>query len=57
MEERHLTTRQLAKRLGVPLRTVYYWNSIGRAPRRIAVGREVHYKLSDVEAWEDERYV
>lgn len=56
MEEKHLTPEALAERLGVPLRTVYAWNSTGVGPRYLRIGRHVRYRLADVIAWENERY-
>lgn len=56
MEERHLTTSELAKRLRVPIQTIYHWNHAGTGPKRMTFGRTVRYKLSDVEAWERDHY-
>jgi excisionase family DNA binding protein len=41
----------VAKYLGVPLRTVYRWRSRGNGPRGYRVGRHVRYRCSDVERW------
>jgi predicted DNA-binding transcriptional regulator AlpA len=49
---RHLTIKQLADREQVAVRTVYWWNQIGKAPRRIKIGRTIRYRLADVEQWE-----
>jgi excisionase family DNA binding protein len=46
-----LTVEQLAELLGVPVATVYRWNYLGTGPQRLAIGRHVRYRLSDVEAW------
>lgn len=54
--ERHLTPETLAERVGVPLLTVYAWNSRGGGPRFMKIGRHVRYKLADVIAWENSRY-
>ena len=56
MNEKHLTPGDLAEREGVPLKTVYQWNSTGVGPRYLRIGRHVRYKLADVIAWENERY-
>lgn len=56
MDEKYLTPEDLAERYGVPVKTVYAWNSEGTAPRRMRVGRHVRYKLADVIAWENARY-
>ena len=50
--ERHLSPEELARREGVPLATVYKWNSENTGPRRLKIGKHVRYRLSDVEAWE-----
>ncbi|WP_395105270.1 helix-turn-helix transcriptional regulator [Actinomadura sp. SCN-SB] len=56
MTEKHLTIEDLAERFGVPVRTVYSWNSEGTGPRYMKIGRHARYKLADVIAWENERY-
>lgn len=57
MSEKHLTPQEFAERVGVPLNTVFQWNSRGGGPRYLKVGRHVRYRLVDVEAWEAERLV
>jgi predicted DNA-binding transcriptional regulator AlpA len=56
VNEKHLTPSDLAEREGVPLKTVYQWNSTGTGPRYMRIGRHVRYRLADVIAWENERY-
>jgi excisionase family DNA binding protein len=56
MTEKHLTITDLAEREGVPVTTVYQWNSRGDGPRYMRIGRHVRYKLADVIAWEESRY-
>jgi predicted DNA-binding transcriptional regulator AlpA len=56
MGEKHLDPESLAEREGVPLETVYRWNSRGGGPRFMKIGRHVRYKLADVIAWENSRY-
>jgi len=56
MAEKHLTPEDLAERMGVPVKTVYAWNSDGTGPRRMKIGRHVRYRLADVIAWENEQY-
>jgi excisionase family DNA binding protein len=53
--EKHLTVEELAEREGVPVQTVYRWNSRGGGPRYIKVGRHARYPLTDVVAWEKSR--
>jgi excisionase family DNA binding protein len=55
--ERHLTVEQLAEREGVPVTTVYWWNQTGKAPRRMKIGRNIRYRLADVEQWEKAQIV
>jgi predicted DNA-binding transcriptional regulator AlpA len=55
--ERHLTPSELARREGVPLKTVYTWNSRGGGPRYLKIGNHVRYRLVDVLAWEQSRTV
>lgn len=55
MTDRLLSPKQLADYLGVPVRTVYAWNTRGGGPTVIAVGRHRRYRLADVELWLAER--
>lgn len=54
--DRHLDPKDLAQREGVPLATVYAWNSRGEGPRYLKIGRHVRYRISDVIEWENSRY-
>ncbi|MFG1966912.1 helix-turn-helix transcriptional regulator [Nonomuraea sp. NPDC049028] len=54
--EKHLTSEDLAERVGVPVSTVYQWNSRGGGPRFMRIGRYVRYKVADVKAWEESMY-
>lgn len=47
----------LADYLGVPLATVYQWNSRGTGPKRIRIGKHVRYRRADVDAWCEEQQV
>ena len=51
MTDALLTVSQVATHLGVPVATVYAWNSRGLGPRRYRVGKYVRYRRADVEAW------
>ncbi len=53
--EEHLTVEELAEREGVPVSTVYRWNSRGGGPPYIKVGRHARYPLAAVLAWEKSR--
>jgi excisionase family DNA binding protein len=55
MTTKHLTPKDLAERMGVPVRTVYKWNTEGTGPEYFPVGRHVRYRLADVEKWERAR--
>lgn len=55
--EQHLSLEDLARRESVPLQTVYGWNKTGTGPRYMRIGRYVRYRLADVIAWEESRYV
>jgi predicted DNA-binding transcriptional regulator AlpA len=56
MPAKHLTIQDLSDRLGgVPVSTLYRWNSHRTGPKYIRVGRHVRYRLADVEAWERAR--
>ena len=54
---RHLTTEELAERLGIPAETVKRWRKVGDGPPYLHVGKHVRYRLADVEAWERSRLV
>jgi excisionase family DNA binding protein len=51
MAEPMLTVTQLADELGVPVQTIYTWNSRGTGPKYVKVGRHVRFRRSDVDAW------
>lgn len=54
--DRHLTITEVAEREGVPVGTVYQWNSNGTGPRYMKIGRHVRYRLADVIEWENGQY-
>ena len=52
-----LTPAELAEKLGLAVQTIYNLRANGGAlPPAIMVGRGVRYRLSDVEAWLQDRY-
>lgn len=55
--QQHLSVDDLANRMGVPVDTIYLWNSKGVGPAYMRVGRHVRYRLRDVERWEQSRLV
>jgi excisionase family DNA binding protein len=46
-----LGIEDLARELGVPLRTVYTWRSKGKGPRGATFGKHVRFRREDVDAW------
>ncbi|WP_158895236.1 helix-turn-helix transcriptional regulator [Amycolatopsis anabasis] len=46
-----LSVRELAEYCGVPVATVYSWNTRGTGPKYYRVGIHVRYRLSEVDAW------
>jgi excisionase family DNA binding protein len=46
-----LTLADLADYLDVPVQTLYDLRSHGRGPRGFRVGRHLHFRKSEVEAW------
>lgn len=51
--EKLLTVGDLADALGVPVKTVYAWNSAGTGPKAIKCGKYVRFRPRDVDAWLD----
>ena len=48
-----LSPQELADYLGVPIKSIYLWNTTGTGPRRVRVGKHVRYRPTDVAAWLD----
>ena len=46
-----LTLSQLATQLGVTVQTLYDLRSQGRGPRGFRVGRELRFRVGEVDAW------
>ena len=46
-----LTLSQLATQLGVTVQTLYDLRSQGRDPRGFRVGRELRFRVSEIDAW------
>ncbi|MBC7724815.1 MAG: helix-turn-helix domain-containing protein [Burkholderiaceae bacterium] len=46
-----LTTSELAAHLGVPVQTIHDLRHAQRGPRGFRVGREMRYRVSDVQRW------
>jgi len=51
-----LGPKELAAEFGVPVTTVYQWNSKRTGPRAARIGRHVRYRRGDVEAWVERQY-
>jgi excisionase family DNA binding protein len=49
---RHLTTEELAERLGVSVTTVRTWRRDGLGPPYIRVGSVIRYRETEVDKWE-----
>lgn len=54
MLEKLMPIGAVADYLGVPVATVYRWNSLGLGPQRYRVGKHVRYRRADVDAWIDQ---
>jgi predicted DNA-binding transcriptional regulator AlpA len=51
----HLSPPELAKRLGLTVRTLVNWRRDKKGPKHVKFGsRIIRYRLVDVEAWESE---
>ena len=53
MDERLLTTDEVARYFRTMPGTVRYWRHVGKGPRSFRAGRRVLYRESDVRAWAD----
>lgn len=51
------TPQEFSGQTGVPLATVYGWNSKRTGPRYIKVGRHIRYRQADIDAWLDSHEV
>ncbi len=57
MEDKPLTTKELAERYGVPIETVWKWSAKGTGPAYFRIGKRNLYRVADVLAWEKSRVV
>jgi excisionase family DNA binding protein len=55
MGERLMTLAEVARYLGVSRHTLYDWRVRHLGPPGYRVGRHVRYRLSEVDAWLEER--
>jgi predicted DNA-binding transcriptional regulator AlpA len=56
IEDRWLSRPELARRWGVPVKTLSEWASKGTGPRYAKFGKHVRYRLRDVIAWENDQF-
>ena len=56
---RYLSPAETAELLGVPLKTLYAWQSAGgdAAPRHSRLGKHIRYVEADIHAWVDQKAV
>lgn len=54
-QQRWLSRRELADRLGLPVRTLEKWAWKGTGPRYARMGRHVRSRVSDIVEWEAAR--
>lgn len=45
----------LAREIGVPVRTIYAWRSKSAGPRAATFGRHLRFRRVDVDAWIESR--
>lgn len=55
MQPRHLNQIELSRRWNISHRTLERWRSIGQGPDFLKLGGRVLYRLSDVEAYEQDQ--
>ena len=55
MQPRHLNQIELSRRWNISHRTLERWRSIGHGPDYLKLGGRVLYRVSDVEAFEQEK--
>lgn len=49
--DRLWTVEEVARYLGVPVKTLYYWRCHGTGPRSARVGKHLRYRAEDVRDW------
>jgi excisionase family DNA binding protein len=53
--DKWLSLEDIAEELGVPVRSVYAWRSMGVAPKGYKIGKHIRVKRSDLDAWLEQR--
>ena len=51
-----MSPADLAAEFGIPITSVYQWNSKGTGPRAAHIGRHVRYRRADVAKWIEAQY-
>jgi excisionase family DNA binding protein len=54
MQDRWLTSEEVAERFRLPVKTLYSWRQTGYGPQGVRIGRHVRYRESEVTRWEAE---
>src|SRR5690606_40463403 len=54
-DEVWLSSRDVSERLQIPLKALASWASAGHGPRYARMGRYRRYRLTDLQAWEQDR--
>jgi excisionase family DNA binding protein len=57
MIEKMITIEEFAEALGVPVQTVYSWNSQGVGPRYVKVGKHCRFRPAEIQKWLESRTV
>jgi excisionase family DNA binding protein len=55
MDNKLLTTEEVAEFLGVPVQTIYIWRTKKSGPKSIKVGKHLRFRQADIDAWLDEQ--
>jgi len=55
IDDRLLTTNELADFLDVPIKTFYAWRYRGKCPIGFRAGKHLRYRRVDVEVWIEDR--
>jgi excisionase family DNA binding protein len=55
MDNKLLTTEEVAEFLGVPVQTIYVWRTKKSGPKSIKVGKHLRFRQADIDAWLDEQ--
>jgi prophage regulatory protein len=55
MDPELLKAREVARRLGISVRTVWKWTAEGELPPPVRLGRVTRWRRRDIEAFQDAR--